>query len=130
MKILVPRTERLTNEERFLEHLFTPEGVEDFCILILASKDMDYDRLFMLAKEKGIESIVGCYLEILYDFGKIIPEEVVEHFYKNSRKRKRVFLKQMKKYGKEKWVKKYDEKWNLDLYLSREGIMHGVRSIS
>ena len=42
---------------------------------------------------------------------------------------KKKFIKGEERYGKEEWVKKYEIKWNVDLYLDIGAIRHGVRAV-
>ena len=129
LEIISPQTEFETREEKFLRYLMTPEGVEDFCILLLASKEMNYSKLLQLAEKRRISNVVGCYLDILHDISpNLVPKEVVERFHTSSKKVRRVFLKELKKYGKEKWSEPYERKWSLKLYLNRDAILHGVRA--
>lgn len=119
----------LSPERFFLKEIKTLEGVEDFCIRLIASKKLNYDRLLYLAKEMDLINIVGCYLNIINDLKKIVGSAVIEKFQKNISKRKFIFLKSEKKYGKGGWEDKYEGKWNVDLYLDLGTIRHGVRSI-
>lgn len=119
----------LTTEELFLREIKTPEGVEDFCIRLIASGKLDYEKLLELGKELNIVNVVGCYLEILNDIKKLVDLEVIKKFQKNISKRKVVFLKGEKRYGKGGWEGKYEKKWNVDLYIDIGAIKHGLRSI-
>ncbi len=120
--------EEIGPEELFLRDVRTPEGVEDFCLLLIASGRLDYGRLFELAKEKVLVNVVGCYLDILSDIGVALDEAVIGEFRKNLSKRKSVLLKEERKYGKGGWESGYEKRWNVDLYLDMGAIRHGVRS--
>lgn len=74
-------------------------------------------------------NVVGCYLEIVNDIKKLVDVEVIKKFQRNISKRKVVFLKEEKRYGKGGWEDKYEKKWNVDLYLDIGAIRHGLRSI-
>lgn len=120
--------EDLEMEELFLRDIRTPEGVEDFCLLPIASGRLDYGRLLELAKEKDLVNAVGCYLDILSDTGVTPDKAEIEEIRKNLSKRKSVFLREERKYGKSGWEGRYEGKWNVDLYLDIGAIRHGVRS--
>jgi len=120
--------EEIGPEDLFLRDIRTPEGVEDFCLLLIASGRLDYGRLLELAKEKDLVNVVGCYLDILSDIGVALDEAVIREFRKNLSRRKSVLLREERKYGKGGWEGRYEGKWNLDLYLDIGAIRHGVRS--
>ena len=117
-------------EELFLKKLLTTEGIEDLCIKILKTGEMDHDYLLKLSVEKKMVSIVGCYLNILNDIDEeIISDEVIEKFHgSSSGEKRRIFLKQERSFGKSGWENKYEKKWNVDIYLDLDAIKHGVRS--
>ncbi len=117
-------------EELFLKKLLTTEGAEDLCIKILKRSGFDLEKLLELSVERKMASIVGCYLDILDDLDEeIVSDEIIEEFLEPSRKeKKRTFLKQERSFGKSGWEKKYERKWNVDLYLDLDAIRHGVRS--
>ena len=119
----------LSPEQFFLKEIKTLEGVEDFCIRLIASKKLNYERLLNLAKEMEMVNIIGCYLNIINDLKKMVGSAVIKKFQKNVFKQKVMFLKSEKKYGKGGWEDKYEAKWNVDLYLDIGSIRHGVRSI-
>ncbi|MFO7991071.1 MAG: hypothetical protein R6U61_02110 [Thermoplasmata archaeon] len=127
MNILESVPEEPSIEEIFIRELETVEGVEDFCIRLIKSNQMDYEKLLELAKEEGKVNIVGCYLDILGDIGVTIDPEEISMFEENVKDRKMIFLEEEKKYGKNDWEKKYEKKWNVDLYLDIGAIRHGVR---
>jgi hypothetical protein len=54
---------------------------------------------------------------------------MIEKFSNKISEKTVVFLKDEKRYGKSGWEKKYEKKWNIDLYLDIGAIEHGVRSI-
>lgn len=118
----------LSAEEIFLREIKTPEGIEDFCIRLIASRKLDFDRLLALAKEKNMVNIVGCYLDILNNIKKIVDPDMIREFQKHVSKRKVTFLREEKRYGKMGWEDKYEEKWNVDIYLDIGAVRHGVRS--
>jgi hypothetical protein len=127
--ILLESVEReLKLEELFLREILTVEGVEDFCIRIIASGGLDYERLLSLAKQKDMANVVGCYFDILNGIKKIVASEVIEEFQNNLSKRRSVFLKDERRYGKGGWEDKYEKKWNVDIFLDLGAIRHGVRS--
>ncbi len=118
-----------TLENMFLTKFLTPEGVEDQCIKMLAQKHLDYDALLNQAIEKNLVNQIGCYLDIINDIKQIVPEIVIKKFHNHISDKKPVFLKDEKKYGKSGWEKKYEQKWNVDLYLDIGAIQHGVRAL-
>ena len=121
---------KLTIEEMFLKKIIIPEGVEDICIKLIASKKINYKKLLEYSKKYEFVNIIGCYLDIINDINdQLIPNEVIENFYQNITNKKAIFLKQDKKYGKTGWENKYEEKWNVDLYLDLGAIKHGVRGV-
>ena len=120
----------LTNEEIFLRKLFTTEGAEEYCILMLKQGLVNYEKLIRHAEEQGITNVVGCYLDILNGIdGKLIPLSAIKKFMKYMPKTKKVFLSREREFGKQGWEKPYEERWNLDLYLDIGAIRHGVRSL-
>lgn len=129
LSILESTEKELSIEELFLREISTPEGVEDFCIRLIASKKIDYKHLLMLAKKKDMVNIVGCYLDVLNSIKKIVESDVIKVFERNISKHKRIFLTPEKRYGKEGWEDKYEKKWNVDIYLDIGAIRHGVRSV-
>jgi hypothetical protein len=130
ISVLESVTTKQTPEEIFLNKLVTPEGVEDLCIKILADKKIDFDMLLSHAIEKNLVNQTGCYLHILNDINKqLVPYKVIKKFHDNLSDKKHVFLKNEMRYGKSGWEKKYEEKWNVDLYLDVGAIEHGVRGV-
>ena len=130
LRILESVNKEMTVEEIFLNKLMTTEGVEDQCIYIVRRGNLDYDRLFELAKRMDIVNIVGCYLDILHSIEiNIVSLDSIEIFYKNQSRKKKVFLNQEKRYGKSGHEKPFEEKWNIDLYIDIDAIRHGVRSL-
>jgi len=120
----------LSLEEVFLKKIFSVEGVEEACIVLLASGRIEYDYLLRLCLKKGCVNAVGCYLDIVKNLkDELVPESVVETFLANVSKQKSTFLKAEKKYGKAGWEGRYEKKWNVDLYLDIGSVMHGVRSV-
>jgi len=115
--------------EIFLRRLSTPEGIEDSCIRMIASKKIDFNKLLSLANEMDRVNETGCYLEILNTIKQIVDPDIIHEFYKNRSKRGRVFLDDDKKYGKDGWEEEFEKKWNLDLYLDLGAMRHGVRSV-
>ena len=118
----------LEPEEVFLMKLFTTDGAEDTCVHMVAQKLLDYDRLFELAKKSDIVNIVGCYLDVLQSIGIKVPMRVIMLLRGNVSKRRRIFLVQERKYGKNGWERQYEEKWNVDLYLDIDALRHGARA--
>lgn len=124
----VPR--ELSYEEIFLRKLFTTEGAEEYCVLMVKQGLLDYDRVIYYAKDQNIVNVVGCYLDILKSIdNKLVPASIIEMFSKYKTKYKKIFLAQEKEYGKHGWEKPFEERWNLDLYLDLGAIKHGVRSL-
>jgi len=109
-----------------LTALETPEGAEDICIRIIESGNIDYGKLLEVAKERGMVNQIGCYMDVLNSIKKIVPAGAVNQFLGSVSKKRAMFLKQLKKYGKEGWEKPFEEKWNVDLYLDLGTIRHGV----
>ncbi len=130
ISILESTPKKLNVEEIFLKKIFTPEGVEDICIKLLASNKIDFQKLLELSIRFGFVNIVGCYLDIINDIdNSIIESNVIENFHQNITDKVSTFLKHEKKYGKTGWEKEYEKKWNLDIYLDVGAIKHGVRGI-
>lgn len=121
---------KLSIEEMFLKKIFTPEGAEDICIKLIASNKINYEKLLEYSIKNELVNAIGCYLDLINNINnRLIPNEVIEKFYKNITNKKATFLKQEKKYGKTGWENKYEEKWNVNLYLDLGAIKHGVRGI-
>jgi len=116
-------------EDFFISKVMTPEGAEDICIKILASKRMNYEVLLRRAVENTLVNQIGCYLDIINDMKRIVPSKMIEKFSNTISDKTVVFLKDEKRYGKSGWEQKYEKKWNVDLYLDIGAIEHGVRSI-
>ena len=74
-------------------------------------------------------NIVGCYLDILNGIKKFVNLNIINRYKNNISKYKKKFIKGEERYGKEEWVKKYEIKWNVDLYLDIGAIRHGVRAV-
>jgi len=130
ISVLESVTTKQNPEEVFLNKLMTPEGVEDLCIRILADKKIDFDKLLTRAIEKNLVNQAGCYLHIINDINKqLVSHEVIQKFHENVSDKKYVFLKNEMRYGKSGWEKKYEEKWNVDLYLDIGSIEHGARGV-
>ena len=129
LRVVESVSRELSLEQLFLKEIKTPEGVEDFCIRLIALKKLNYDRLLDFAKEMGMVNIVGCYLNIINDLKNIVGSAVIMKFQKHVSKQKVIFLKSEKRYGKDGWEDKYEAKWNVELYLDIGTIRHGVRSI-
>ncbi len=126
---IVESTDKIPSlEEIFLKKLLTTEGVEDLCIKMLTSGKLDLDELISLSIENDMVSIVGCYLDILRDIGDLVREDVVDRLLKYPSRKRRAFLVEEKNHGKSGWEKKYENRWNVDLYLDLDAIKHGVRS--
>jgi len=124
----IPR--KLSIEEMFLKKIFTPEGAEDICIKLIASNKINYEKLLEYSIRYEFVNIIGCYLDIINDINnRLIPNRIIDQFYNNITNKKTLFLKQEKKYGKSGWENKYEEKWNVDLYLDLGAIKHGVRGV-
>ncbi|MDG6221474.1 MAG: hypothetical protein QCI38_08525 [Candidatus Thermoplasmatota archaeon] len=130
LTILESVEKELSNEEIFLRKMFTPEGLEDVCILMIKQGLIDYDELLLLAKEKGLVNPVGCYLDILHGIEeKMVSLSIIKKFLEERTKKKVTLLAQDKKYGKSGWETTYEEQWNVDLYLDIEAVEHGVRGL-
>ncbi len=127
--ILESVEKELTNEEIFLKKLFTTDGVGDLCILMIKQKQVDHDKLFELAKDKNVVNVVGCYFDVLNSIDDIIPTPIVKKYLEYEPKKKKTFLSQEKRYGKQGWEDPFEERWNVDLYLDIDVISHGVRSL-
>ena len=120
----------LSYEEIFLKKLFTTEGAEEYCILMIKQGLLDYEKLISLAEEQKVMNIVGCYLDILNSVDEqMVHSSIIERFLKYKSKYKKTFLSQEKEYGKHGWEKPFEKQWNLDLYLDLGAIKHGVRSL-
>ena len=128
--ILESVPQRLTNEEIFTKQILTPEGVEDICIRLLASKKINYRQLLDISIENNLVNVIGCYLDIINDVNDhLIPKGTVKKFHDNITNKKTIFMKDEKQYGKSGWETKYEKKWNVDLYLDIGAIEHGVRGV-
>ncbi len=119
----------LTNEEIFLNKLFTAEGVADLCILMIKQEMVDHDKLFELAKNENVVNVVGCYFDILNSLDDIVSTHIVDKYLEYEPKNEKTFLSQEKRYGKQGWEEPFEERWNVDLYLDIDEISHGVRSL-
>ncbi|MEW5936983.1 MAG: hypothetical protein AB1665_04080 [Candidatus Thermoplasmatota archaeon] len=120
----------LTNEEVFLRKLFTTEGAEEYCILMVKQRLLDYEKLSALAIQQDAVNVVGCYLDILGHVDeKMIPPSVIEMFLACEPKRRKTFLPQEKGHGKQGWETPFEERWNVDLYIDLGAIRHGVGSL-
>jgi len=119
-----------TNEEIFIKQILTPEGVEDICIRLLASKKIDYERILNISIENNLVNLIGCYLDIINDINdQLIPKGIIKKFHDNIIDKKTIFLKNEKQYGKSGWEQKYEKKWNIDIYLDIGAIEHGARGV-
>ena len=127
--ILESVDEEPTPEALFLRRVTTAEGVEDTCIRLLVHGDLDLMELLDMARDRGMVNEVGCYLDIINDIKRMVEPDVIDEFHRHVSKRRSVFLKEEKRYGKGGWVAKYEKRWNLDIYLDLDAIKHGVRSI-
>ena len=120
----------LDMEQIFLSSLTTIDGVEDRCLFFLGSKKMNMNQLLEYAKKQNVINIVGCYLHIIYDLSPgLVDKKTIEMFSRHVTKKTTIFLKQLKKYGKQGWEKPYEKQWNVDLYLDIGAIRHGVRAL-
>ena len=129
--IVFESTEECQNiEQMFLYSLFSTVGVEERCLWILGSKKIDMKRLLDYAQQQDTVNIVGCYLNIIHDIrADLVDEETIDLFYKASRKHRHVFLKELRRYGKQGWETPYEKRWDVDLYLDLGAIRHGVRAV-
>lgn len=129
LELLSPLREE-TGEQRFMRHLFTPDGIEDACIRMLKGNQVDYDHLLELARKERMVNVVGCYLEILHNIDEaLVARSVIDLFKRDpSRRRHYIFLRQLKPIGKDRALHQYEKDWDLDLYLDLDGIAHGVRA--
>ena len=89
---------------------------------------MDFDELIRSSIENELASVVGCYLDILNNIESFVSVDLVDRFLEHISRDRKIFLKEEKTYGKSGWEGKYEDKWNLDLYLDIDAIKHGVRS--
>ena len=126
LRIVESVKKELTLEEVFLHEIGTPEGVEFLCIALFESGRLDYSRLLELAKENDMVNVVGCYLDVLNDIENRVNPQIIDEFKKNVSKRRATFLREEKKYGKGGGEQKYEERWNVDLYLDIGAIRHGM----
>lgn len=127
LAILESVDDELTPEELFLKKLFTTEGVEDLCIQMVSQHVMDYDALLELAISDDAVNVVGCYLDVLHSVDEtIISKETIEEFHDHLRPTRRTFLLQEKEFGKGGWESRFEERWNIDLYMDLGAIRHGV----
>ena len=128
--VLESVSQQLKIEEIFIKQILTPEGVEDICIRLLASKKINYKRLLNISIENNLVNLIGCYLDIINGINdQLIPKNIIKKFYNNITDKKIIFLKDEKQYGKSGWETKYEKKWNVDLYLDIGAIEHGVRAL-
>jgi hypothetical protein len=124
--------EEVTRETVFLRELGRTDGVEEFCIQILSSRSVDFEGLLRLSRERGDANVVGCYLDILSDLSPdLVAKEDAERFLPFvSWGDPPAFLAADKEFGKEGWEGPYEDRWNVDLYLDRGAIEHGIRAVS
>lgn len=132
-RIIEVMQEEVTPETVFLRELHTADGVEDFCIQILGSHSLNFERLLQLSRERGDVNVVGCYLAILRDLNPdLVAKADGERFLPFiSGGGPIVFLESEEEFGKEGWGEEpYERKWNVDLYLDLGAIEHGIRAAS
>ena len=89
---------------------------------------MDLDKLLRLSIEREMGSVVGCYLDILNGIEDLVSEDLINKFQEQLPKKRITFLEEEKTYGKSGWEDRYEDKWNVNLYLDIDAIKHGVRS--
>lgn len=117
-------------EYLFLSSLNTIDGVEERCLFLLHSKKMNMKNLLCSAQKQNMVNIVGCYLHILHDLSSnLVDNKTITMFSNHVQEKTMMFLKQLKKYGKQGWEQPYETRWNVDLYLDLDAIRHGVRSL-
>ncbi len=117
-------------EQLFLSSLFTIDGVEDRCLFLLQSKKMKMNQLLAYAQKQKVVNIVGCYLDIIHDLSpSLVDKKTIALFSQYVAGKPAIFLKQLKKYGKQGWEQPYESRWNVDLYLDLGAIRHGVRAL-
>ena len=117
-------------EQLFLFSLLSIDGVEDRCLFFLGSKKMDMNQLLTYAQKQKMVNIVGCYLDIIHDLSSgLVDKKTIALFSQHVKGKTAIFLKQLKKYGKQGWELPYESRWNVDLYLDLDAIRHGVRAL-
>lgn len=125
--------EKLGREEIFLDQLKTIDGVQEFCLHMLAIWDLDYDRLLELSKKQDYVNQVGCWLDLVQRFAPdLIKADVVEEFFENKSGKTRGFPEGVKTPEGElrpEWVKEYEEKWNVELRFSIAALAQEARNL-
>lgn len=117
-------------EQLFLSSLFTIDGVEDRCLFLFQSKKMKMNQLLAYAQKQKVVNIVGCYLDIIHGLSpSLVDKKTIALFSQYVAGKPAIFLKQLKKYGKQGWEQPYESRWNVDLYLDLGAIRHGVRAL-
>ena len=119
----------VTLEELFLGKLMSVEGVEEFCLPLLAQKRLNHQRLLDLSVKMNMVNIVGCYLDVVNNIKELVPPDVVRQFHDMRTKEQQVYLASEKQYGKEGWETPFEKRWNIDLYLDLGAIKHGIRAL-
>lgn len=117
-------------EHIFLSSLCTIDGVEERCLFLIHLKKMNMEKLLSYAQKQNMVNIVGCYLDIIHHLShSLVDKKTIALFSGYVQDKTKVFLKQLKEYGKQGWEQPYETRWNVDLYLDLDAIRHGVRAL-
>ena len=127
--IYLSSSEGSSLEDFFLRLLGTPEGVEDLCPQIVASGQLDYERLVDLTIEKRLANVVGVYLDVLGQTGLDVPEWVLDALRVNVSSSTPVFPGWEDRLPEEERRDELEEEWSVDLRLDLSALAHGVRAL-
>jgi len=129
LDIYMSSSEGSSLEEFFLRLLGTPEGVEDLCPQIVASGQLDFERLVDLALEKRLTNVVGVYLDVLEQMGLDVPVWTLDALRVNVSGSTPVFPGWEGRLPEEERRKDLEEAWCVDLRLDFGALAHGVRAL-
>jgi hypothetical protein len=88
------------------------------------------EKLLSHSQRQKVVNIVGCYLDIIHDLSSnLVDKKTITLFFNHMQEKPMVFLKQLKKYGKQGWEQAYETRWNVDLYIDLDAIRHAVRAL-
>lgn len=127
--IYLSSSEGSSLEDFFLRLLERPEGVEDLCPQIVASGQLDYERLVDLALEKRLANVVGVYLDVLGQIGLDVPEWALDTLRDNVSSSTPVFPGWEERLPEEERREELEEAWCVDLRLDLGALAHGVRAL-
>jgi len=127
--IYLSSSEGSSLEDFFLRLLGTPEGVEDLCPQIVASGQLDYERLLDLTIDKRLANVVGVYLDVLGHMGLDVPGWALDALRDNVSSRAPVFPRWEERLPEQERREDLEEAWCVDLRLDLGALAHGVRAL-